>query len=179
MIDQSPIAALAGDPATASGFIGKSVRLSHFCLTVPDYTTIRKTKQRYREGVFIGGGGALTCSSPVASGRRATRKLLIPTAIYFYRHEACGIMGNPEVMNMALHISHASSNPTARCAKSSLTYYQGVAYWRRICQTHGTSASVNRVHMGKGVKNVRKKSNTNHVTTDIAGLQHGVRGRAA
>jgi hypothetical protein len=42
MIDQFPIAAaLAGDPATASGFIGKSVRLTLFCLTVPDYTMIR------------------------------------------------------------------------------------------------------------------------------------------
>jgi hypothetical protein len=41
MIDQSPIAARAGDPATASGFIGKLVRLILFCLAIPDYTTIR------------------------------------------------------------------------------------------------------------------------------------------
>jgi hypothetical protein len=34
MIDQSPIAALAGDPATAYGFIGKSARLTLFCLAV-------------------------------------------------------------------------------------------------------------------------------------------------
>jgi hypothetical protein len=45
MIDQSPIAAaLAGNPATASGFIGKAVRsdpIDPLLFNCPDYTTIR------------------------------------------------------------------------------------------------------------------------------------------